>query len=290
VDLSVTECGPADAPTLLFVHGGGISRWMWEPQLALLAADFHCLVVDLPGHGDSAGVPFVSIADCAERLHTLIKTRAHKKVASVIGVSLGAQILLELMARFPGRVGKAVLSGTLARPMRGSTWLRLGLYAYAPFRNLPMLVRANMQAQGIPETYSVQWAADTRRLRPGQLAAVMSANMAFGPPQGLEHVAVPTLLLTGDSELEILHRSAHDLAGRMRNARAGTVQGAGHAWNLASPELFADTVRAWMAGKPLPDRIQNLTELPPVEVPDGPIRPPVVEDDDDEWWEEKPWP
>jgi pimeloyl-ACP methyl ester carboxylesterase len=287
VELSVYECGPTDAPTLLFVHGGRISRWMWEPQLALLAKDFHCLVPDLPGHGESAGIPFLSIVDCAERLQALIKARAHKRVASVVGLALGSQVLLELMARFPGRVGKAVLCSTQARPLTGTGWMRLGLYAFAPWRHLPVLVRATMQTLGIPETFYAPWAADTRRMRPGVLADVMAATMSFAPPQGIEHVAVPTLLLTGDTEPPILHRSAHDLVGRMRNARAGTVQGAGHAWNLASPEVFADTVRAWMTGTPLPERIQHLTELPPVEVPDGPIRPPVVpEDDDDEWWEE----
>lgn len=287
MELSVYECGPSDAPTLLFAHGGGISRWMWEPQLALLANDFHCLVPDLPGHGDSAGVPFVSIDDCAERLHQVIKTRAHHKVASVVGVSLGAQVLLTVMSRFPGRVGKAVLGGVQARPMTGTAWLRFGLYALAPWRNLPVLVRAAMQTQGIPAAFVTPWAADTRRLGPGVRADVMAASMTFAPPAGIDEVAVPTLLLTGDSEPAIRHRSAHDLVARMRNARAGTVQGAGPAWNLADPALFADTVRAWMAGTPLPDRIQNLTELPPVEVPDGPIRPPaVLEDDDDEWWEE----
>jgi pimeloyl-ACP methyl ester carboxylesterase len=286
VDLSVYECGPADAPTLLLVHGGGISRWVWEPQLALLSADFHCLVPDLPGHGESAGVPFVSISDCAERLHQLIKTRAHKKAASVVGMSLGSQVLLELMARFPGRVGKAILSGTLARPMRSNGLLRLGMYGIAPFRNLPVFVRSAMQTQGIPETFFMPFAEDTRRMPPGVQAAVMAAHLAFAPPQGLTDVAVPTLLLTGDKEPDLQHRSAHDLAQLMRNARAGTVQGVGHAWNLAAPELFAETVRAWMTNKPLPARIQNLTELAPIVVPDGPIRPPVVEDDDDEWWEE----
>jgi pimeloyl-ACP methyl ester carboxylesterase len=261
--------------------GGCVSRnWLW------LGRDFHCLVPDLPGHGDSAGIPFVSIPDCADRLHRLIRAKAHKKVASVVGLSLGSQILLELMARYPGRVGRAVLSGTQARPMAGTTWMRVGLYAYGPWRNLPVLLRAAMRTMGIPETFYDAWAADTRRMRPGVLADVMAASLAFGPPQGLEHVAVPTLLLTGEAENPVLHRSAHDLVDRMRNARAGTVQGAGHAWNLAEPEGFAGTVGAWMAGASLPDRIQNLTELPPVEVPDGPIRPPVLPDDDDEWWEE----
>jgi pimeloyl-ACP methyl ester carboxylesterase len=287
LDLSVTECGPADAPTLLFVHGGGAGRWQWEPQLARLSQDFHCLVPDLPGHGESADVPFVSIADCAEGLHTLIKTRAHKKAASVVGVGLGAQVLLDLMARFPGRVGKAVLVGTQTRPMRGAGWIRLGMLAFAPFRNLSVFAQARRRTAGIPEAFHRPWAEAQRRMRAGTLAQVLTEQLTFAPPTGVADVAVPVLLLTGDRDETVLQRSADDLVGRMRNARAGTVTGFSQAWNLSAPEGFADTVHAWMTGKPLPDAVRDLTQLAPIVVPDGPIRPPAEpEDDDDEWWEE----
>jgi pimeloyl-ACP methyl ester carboxylesterase len=287
VDLSVTECGPADAPTLLFVHGAGAGRWQWEPQLARLSQGYHCLVVELPGHGESAGAPFGSIADCAERLHSLIKTRAHKKAASVVGVGLGAQVLLDLMARFPGRVGKAVLLGTQTRPMRGAGWIRLGMLAFAPFRNLSVFAQARRRTAGIPETFHGPWAEAQKRMGAGTLAQVLMDQVTFVPPAAVAHVAVPVLLLTGDRDDAVLQRSADDLVGRMRNARAGTVPGFSQAWNLTAPEGFADTVHAWMTGKPLPDEVRNLTQLAPIVVPDGPIRPPVEpEDDDDEWWEE----
>ncbi len=40
-------------PTILFLHGGGGGRWMWQPQVERLA-DYHLLIPDLPGHGDSS--------------------------------------------------------------------------------------------------------------------------------------------------------------------------------------------------------------------------------------------
>ena len=54
----VNEIGPASAPTLVFLHGGGGGGWMWQPQLEAFT-DYHCLVPDLPEHGRSAEVkPF----------------------------------------------------------------------------------------------------------------------------------------------------------------------------------------------------------------------------------------
>ncbi|MBC7541289.1 MAG: alpha/beta hydrolase [Candidatus Sericytochromatia bacterium] len=285
MDLSVHESGPADAPTLLFVHGGGMSRWMWEPQLAQFS-DYHCLVPDLPGHGESAAIPFVSIADCADRLVALIRAKAHRKVATVIGLSLGSQILLALMARYPGRVGRALLSGTLTQPVPGGALLDVGMRAYGPLKNWPCLVRANMRRLGIPDAYYPQWAADTRRTRTRTLARVMAENLRFAPPERLDDVAVPSLLLTGETENPLLQRAAEDLAGRLRNARSGVVQGVGHAWNLAAPELFSDSLRAWLTGSPLPDRITHLTALKTLDVRIGPPETAAVEEDDEDWWED----
>ena len=48
--LYVHEAGDSGAPPIVFLHGGGLSGRMWQPQLATLT-DFHCLAPDLPEHG-----------------------------------------------------------------------------------------------------------------------------------------------------------------------------------------------------------------------------------------------
>ncbi len=62
--LYVNESGPASAPTVVFLHGGGGAGWMWQPQLEAFA-DYHCLVPDLPEHGRSAEVKPFTIAGSA---------------------------------------------------------------------------------------------------------------------------------------------------------------------------------------------------------------------------------
>ena len=44
--MRVDEHGPADAPTIVFLHGGGGGGWMWRPQVEGLP-DYHLLVPDL---------------------------------------------------------------------------------------------------------------------------------------------------------------------------------------------------------------------------------------------------
>ncbi|WP_411966170.1 alpha/beta fold hydrolase [Haloferax sp. YSMS24] len=42
--------GPIDAPAIIFVHGAGISRKLWLPQMDSLAETYRTLAPDLPGH------------------------------------------------------------------------------------------------------------------------------------------------------------------------------------------------------------------------------------------------
>jgi pimeloyl-ACP methyl ester carboxylesterase len=48
------EAGPADAPTVLLLHGFPSSSRMWETLLPLLADKYHLIAPDYPGFGDSS--------------------------------------------------------------------------------------------------------------------------------------------------------------------------------------------------------------------------------------------
>ena len=48
------EAGPANAPTVLILHGFPSSSRMWEPLLPLLADKYHLIAPDYPGFGNSS--------------------------------------------------------------------------------------------------------------------------------------------------------------------------------------------------------------------------------------------
>ena len=48
------EAGPANAPTVLMLHGFPSSSRMWEPLLPLLADKYHLIAPDYPGFGNSS--------------------------------------------------------------------------------------------------------------------------------------------------------------------------------------------------------------------------------------------
>jgi pimeloyl-ACP methyl ester carboxylesterase len=253
--LHIAEYGPADAPSIVFLHGGGVGGWSWRPQVEAFQTDYHCLVPDLPEHGQSLDEAPFTLTDAAARVAELIHKRAHGGQAHIVGLSLGAQVGVAVLAVAGRLVNRALLSGTLVRPLPGASLMGPTLRLYAPFKNIPYLIRLNQQSLGVPEAYSAEFAEDTRRASTRALTNIMKANMSFGVPPGLTRLQNPTLVLVGEKEPSLMRRSARELAASMAGATAYLVRGQIHNWPLANPALFNRTLRAWLSEQPLPEEL-----------------------------------
>ncbi len=265
VDLFVREAGLASAPTLVFLHGGGVSGWMWDPQVEALRGAYHCLAPDLPEQGRSAAVKPFSITDGAARVAELIRQRAHGGKATVIGLSLGAQVTTALLAHAPEVVERAIISSALLRPLPGASiyrpWLFRASYwsAIGPLKWWKGWIRLNMRySAGVPDAYFPQFLADFRAQTADAFTHVMCENMGFRQPAGLERVTAPTLVVVGRREYAAMQQSARDLVAAIPGARGclatvGRSLAENHNWSLYAPALFTQMVRAWIEGTPLPD-------------------------------------
>src|SRR5215831_20317088 len=241
--LGVRESGPASAQTICFLHGGGVSGWMWQPQVKDLQESYHCLIPDLPEHGLSASVRPFAIADTAHRIAELIREKAHGGHAHVIGLSEGAQVTVQLLGSAAEVVDHAIISSALLYPLPGASLLGpralaliFKLFA-APFQGSDWYIRLNRRGNAIPEQYFSEVREDTRRMTADSFTHMILENQRFRMPAGLDQVQVPALVVAGQHELAIMRRSARDLAAKLPAALGYVVsfskRGAEeHAWNL----------------------------------------------------------
>jgi pimeloyl-ACP methyl ester carboxylesterase len=246
---------------------------MWQPQVEALKDTYHILAPDLPEHGQSLEVKPFTMQGAAEQVSGLIKTSAHGGRAYVVGLSLGAQVTVALLAAAPEVVTSALVSSALLRPAPGAWMYTPGVLRWAhktsvaPFRNADWWINLNSKyAAGIPAAYYPQAKADFQRLSEDAWTHVMTENLKFRLPAGLEKVNVPTQVVAGKGEYGAMKQSARDLAAALPNARGYLVThrqklslAQQHNWNLNAPDLFTRTVRAWIEDKPLPDELKPLS-------------------------------
>ncbi|MBB3606925.1 pimeloyl-ACP methyl ester carboxylesterase [Mycolicibacterium sp. BK556] len=253
MDLFVRESGPVGAPAVVFLHGGLMSGWTWEP-VVMRMQHYHCLVPDLPQYGKSFQHGPFEMGRAAEAVAELIRTRVSAGRAHLVGFSLGAQVGVQLLATQPQLIDRAVLSSTFINtwPAVPLTRRLAGLAARATLLRW-LLITRHWDTHHAAQNPGYR---DDARLNSGaQLAHIAMASAGFTVPRGLDTSYVPTLFVTGSEELRVIRRWAAALARPMPNGVDRLAQGMRHDWPLHNPDLFARTADAWLSLSPLPSAI-----------------------------------
>ena len=255
MDLFLRESGPAGAPAIVFLHGGRMSGWSWEP-VAERMRGYRCLIPDLPQYGNSLAQGPFEIDRATDAVAGLIRARVDTGRAHLVGFSLGAQVGVQLLATEPELVDRAVLCGTMVNAWPGVrlTQRMAGLLARPSWTRRLMTRRLDADFD-VPAARIDEYREDVRLIVGRRFAGIVVASAGFTAPDGLAESGTPTLFLTGAEELPFVRRSAAALAHRMPNGIDRVAAGMGHAWPLRYPELFSRTVDAWLTGHPLPPEI-----------------------------------
>jgi pimeloyl-ACP methyl ester carboxylesterase len=251
MSLHVEDTGPPDAPALVFLHGIGASGWMWWRQVPAFA-DHHCLTVDLPGHGRSRDVGWASLDDTADRVAALVRDRTATGRAHVVGLSLGGHVVLSLLDRHPGVVDRAVVSGVTVEPLPHRAVYAVQTRLTAMMLRSRRLVDAQSRSLGLPPEVRTAFAENVRAMSARTYRRITAEVAGCHLPASLGAVRVPTLVLAGSTESDLIRRSVRVIPATMPAAAGRIVPGAGHGWNVEAPGLFNATVRAWIEDAPLP--------------------------------------
>ena len=245
----IEEFGTKESKCIVFIHGGGLSGWMWDRQVEDLK-DFYCLVPDLPGQGKSKGLKPFSIKDSAHQISELIKNKVDGGRAHVVGHSLGAQIVVQLLASSPEVVDRAIVNSALVRPIQGMVNLiKPTVKLTIPLTSFHWFARLQARALSVPKEYLDKYFDDSKTITAGTLEQILVENASFSLPEGLERCNVPTLVLVGQKERSIMLNSAKDLVSAIPASKGYLVQGVGHGFSFEDPKLYNEIIRAWFTDK-----------------------------------------
>ena len=96
--MKVMEYGKQNASVIMLLHGGGLSWWNFRAEAELLSEKYHVILPVLDGHSNS-DADFVSIEENAKRIIEFIDEKYGGSVMLIGGLSLGGQVLTEILAR-----------------------------------------------------------------------------------------------------------------------------------------------------------------------------------------------
>lgn len=239
-------------PAIVLVHGAGHQAGNWAEVAADLVADHHVLVIDLPGHGESAPAEG---AISAEALYGGVEgflEQWRESSPVVVGNSMGAWLTMVYAHRHPGTLSRivAVNGGALRSDLGG--------YSLLPrdreeARRLVDGLR-DPSSPEIPDSVLddlVEQSADGPVARMMGDLAGLDALVLDGK---LDGVSDPVDLVWGASDKLMPVSYAERLMGELPRARLTTIPECGHMPHSECPERFVETLRQVLASDPPPAR------------------------------------
>jgi len=255
--LHYNTVGSYERPPLLFLHGFMGRGADWSVVAESVRDRAFCLMVDLPGHGASTGLPRGAYTmDAATRQLVEVLDAAHIERCTVVGYSMGGRTALHLASRHPDRCQRLVLES--ASP---------GLATAAQRADRRRVDRARAQSivsdfeaflhnwyrmplfESLARHHLIEAMVEQRRHNvPAELARSLY-GMGTGAQRSLwerlSTLRIPTLTIVGalDDKYRAVIRQMAVLAPHLRSV---IVPGAGHNVHAERPDAFTAHLRRFI--------------------------------------------
>jgi pimeloyl-ACP methyl ester carboxylesterase len=241
-----------DGPAIVFLHGHPFNRSMWAAQLDALSDEFRVIAPDLPGYGESAPVaetlPMRGFADAVLGLLEALGVDR----ATVVGLSMGGLVAMELGLGNPDRVDGLVLAATTAAPLTEEEAARRratadeieasGMLAHT----VEMLPRLFGPSAAREPAITAPIAETMLRTNPAGAAAALRGRAERPDYERLlPDLRPPALVIAGDHDAYSTKEVTAQLVAALADPEVLILEGVGHFPNLEAPVEFDAAVRAF---------------------------------------------
>ena len=233
----------AEAPTVVLIHGIGVSHRYLARLHQVLAATVDTISIDLPGFGSSPRPDRqLSVADQGAFIHEVLDG-AGVGARVLVGHSMGAQFVLEAALQRPDQVPHVVLMGPVV-DVRNRTVLRQML----------ALTRDALLFE-TPGSNAVVF-SDYLRCAPGWYFKQLRVMMNYRTEDRIRELGTPVMILRGARDPIATGEWCRILARRAPAGTLAEVPGCGHVVQHTGTDQVAEAIGgfAGLPGSEAPDQ------------------------------------
>ena len=266
LSLVYSEYGNRENPTLLFLHGFGENRYTWRFIAPYLELNYHLIMVDLKGFGESPKTrdDFYSVYDQAFVVNEFIQEH-HLKDITLVGRSFGGGVALVLaLLQYDNLITKnidsMILINSMAYRQNLPSMLRdlntpvLGYWGIYLLNNRYMAKEAYRYAfykNGLISKKSISLASNYLSLPMAKYAYLKTVNQLI--PDDIEtiqkrysQIDIPTLILWGEHDVAIRVDKAYRLNRDIEGSSLKLFGNAGHMPQEEIPKEVSDEIIKFM--------------------------------------------
>jgi 3-oxoadipate enol-lactonase len=253
--LGYVESGGGEATPIIFLHGVGSDKSVWQPQLDHFGKTRRALAFDYPGYGDSDPAPDGTTRDDyaaanLSAMEALTITQAH-----ICGLSLGGVVAIAMHHFAAERCASLVLADTFAVHPEGRAIYERSLTGSG---DLPAMAEARVDvllAQPADPEVRREVVETMSRIDPAAYRMGAEAVWLADQRERAATIRVPTLVLCGTEDKITPPDLSDELASLIPGAQLELIDGAGHVSNIERQDRFNGIVGEFVSAI---DRSDNL--------------------------------
>ena len=115
--MNYVEYGKENSDVIILLHGGGLSWWNYKEVAERLQTDYHVVLPILDGHA-GCDKQFTTIENNALDIIEFVNSKLGGSVIMMGGLSLGGQILLEILSQRKDICKYAIVESVLVIPSK----------------------------------------------------------------------------------------------------------------------------------------------------------------------------
>ena len=242
--MKICEFGVGNSETIVLLHGGGLSWWNYREEAEMLLPYYHIILPILDGHADSDR-PFTSIEDNAAEIIGFIDEYCHGKVMLIGGLSLGAQILLEILSQRnnicryaileSAAVIKSKLTNALIRPAFG--------WSYGLIKN-KSFARLQFKSLHMDEKLFEDYYRDTCKIKKADMIAFLKANTSYSLNNNIKDAQAQIHVFAGERETKTILKSVNVLKSAIPQCTECILPGLYHGeFSLNHPGQYVEYIK-----------------------------------------------
>lgn len=238
------EYGKEHKEVIILLHGGGLSWWNYREVGAKLSSDYHVFLPILDGHAESS-CDFTSIEENAARIIAFIDEQFGGSVLLIGGLSLGGQIVLEILSQRKDICQYALIESALVVPSK-FTYAMIkpafgschGLIKHRWFSKL------QFRSLRMPQALFEDYYRDTCSISKSNMIAFLEANALYCIKPSVADCSAKAYVFVGEKEHNAMRKSARIINDALSESTLQILPGMYHgAFSINHADNYAGTVR-----------------------------------------------
>ena len=237
--MNVIEYGKQNTDIIMLLHGGGLSWWNYKAEAELLSDRYHVVLPILDGHAESDH-DFTTIEENASRIIFYIDSEYGGSVLLIGGLSLGAQVLAEMLSQRKDICRYAIIESASVIPSKVTNAL-VGPTFSSSYGLIQKRWFARMQFSylRIRDDLFEDYYKDTSKISKDNMIAFLKANTAYEVKASIQDTPATVRVIVGEKEQKKMLRSAELLHKTLPGSRLEIKEGLYHGeYSINQPEIY----------------------------------------------------